>query len=782
MEYGPKVSKEDRELLEEAKRNLKLCLDAEDGQRKRELEDLAFQVGENQWDDAAKKARQGSTDVGDPPQRPMLSIPKLNQPMQQIDAQYRTAHLGVNVHPRNEHADKENAQVRQDLYRRIEQDSGADGVRWWAYDRAKKCGAGAYRIVAEWDDDTPDPLDQRIAIRRIYDQSMVLFDPACERADKMDGRFAFVLMWIPLEIFKDNWADASEDYEETFGEIELTEPHWVRTDGEKRAVLVAEYLRKVETDKRKYVTFVDGSTGYEDEAGGREVDAAGPSRVMSKTRVEIVRVTACEALERTWWGGKHIPLVPTLGNELQPWDKERRREGVIRPAKNAAQGYNYAVTNAIETVALQPKAPVVGYEGQFEGHEAKWDSVNTRNWSYLEVRPVTIDGKPAPFPQRMQMDTSGLLASVQLAQQFDQDIQASTGVQETAYGRDRKQRSGIAIERLQEQTEAGTSVYLYNMATYSLPCEATIILDALAYYYDRPGRIAQVLDAEDRSRPVMLNAPFTMGADGMPQRVDPMQQPMPEGVKEFNLRDGKGAYGVSVTIGKSYTSRLQQGSEQIGQVIQADPSLMMAFGDIWAGFLDVPGAPEIRDRLLKLIEQAHPGLTKKDGQETPEQLRAQLQGAAGKIQQLEQMLQQASQAMQTDQAKQRATMEKAALDNRTKERVALASDATDVRITQMEGQIKLLVEQMKLAEAARQREHERAMGRVDFARDRIAAAEGAEATERAEGREDERVERGADREDARSRDQGERDAAQADADRQAAMEQARLKRPTEGAE
>ena len=747
----------DQALLDEIQRNLKYAWEAESEQRQRELADLEFRV--EQWDEDAKRARQGSQSDGAPPARPMLQIPKLEQPLAQIDAQYRNAHLGVQVHPRNELSSKETAQVLQDLYRRIEQDSGADGVRWWAYDRAKQCGSGAYRIVAEYDDDTTDPFDQKLSIRRIYDQSLVFFDPSCERADRLDGRFAFILTWIPVESFKEQWPNAEVDYadEATFNDLDIgqiQEPRWVRQDGKRRGVLVAEYYRRVQNE-RNYVTFQDGSHGYEDEAGKRVPNAEGPSRKRSTWNVEIYHATAFELLASSVWGGRHIPLVPTVGKELQPWDGERRHEGVIRMAKDAVQGYNYSVTSAIEAVSGAPRAPIVGFAGQFEGHEAKWDTINTRLWSYLEVNPVTVDGKPAPFPQRMQVDMGALAAAMQLAQQFDQDVQSSTGVFDPAMGRlSKKERSGIAIERLQAQTESGTSVYLYNMATYTLPAEATIILDVIPYYYDRPGRVAQVLDAEDRTRPVMLGAPFRMDDQtGMPMRAEGWEpgMPAPEGSKFYDF--SKGAYGVQVTIGKSFASRQQQGGEQLGQVIQSDPALMMAFGDIWARFLDIPGSPEIAERLLKLIEKAHPGLTKKEGeQETPTQLKARLQAQEGQLQQMQQMLQQATQTLETKAAEQKAMLAKTEMDNSARQAMTEQNNQTKLLLERMAEQSALVIEMLKQRGKIEELKHDKALARVNFARGEVDAIHG-----------DEREDMAMDREDERS--EAERARAQADGDR-----------------
>ena len=90
-----KQSKELRELLDKSKRQFKLATEAIERQRERELEDLEFQVEENQWTPEARKLREGGDLY---PARPMLSISQLVQPLQLIANQASNSDLGVEIH------------------------------------------------------------------------------------------------------------------------------------------------------------------------------------------------------------------------------------------------------------------------------------------------------------------------------------------------------------------------------------------------------------------------------------------------------------------------------------------------------------------------------------------------------------------------------------------------------------------------------------------------------------------------------------------------------------
>src|SRR6185295_18012561 len=119
-----------------------------------------------------RDSRKGATIAGVTlPERPMLSIPSLDQPIQLVLNQEKAAHLGVQIHPLSEDADDDTAEVLQGLYRRIEVDSRANLARSFAFQRGVKAGTGEYEVTTEYDDDSAETKDQRIVIKRILHQS-----------------------------------------------------------------------------------------------------------------------------------------------------------------------------------------------------------------------------------------------------------------------------------------------------------------------------------------------------------------------------------------------------------------------------------------------------------------------------------------------------------------------------------------------------------------------------------------------------------------------------------
>lgn len=699
-------------VVEAALRFLKHAKATSQKQRERERNALRFQVPEHQWDDDARAARGKTTIDGvEIPGRPILSIPKLNQPIQLILNQEKSAHLGVNVSPLNEDATDETAEVIRDLYRREEQRSRAGLARSWGFDRAVKAGFGCYRINTVFDDESSNPFDQRITWQRILYQDAVYFDPSAEEPDWSDGQEALVGSFMRASVYKRSYpkSQLAQSAEGELAEVFENAPDWVQIaeeDGKEHAYLVAEYFRKEYTPK-VWVVLDNGSFSYEDEIpDGRSVHPdpkVGKRREIQVPTVVWSKINALEELETEELNGKYIPLIPVVGIELQPFDAERRWQGLIEPAMDGQKMFNYAASNAIETAALEPRARYHIYEGQDEGYEEMWQQANIRNFPLLKTKIVQLPGGSiAPPPTLLQTDTSKLAMSMQLLQEADNFIQASTSTFDPSLGRlPTKDRSGKAILALQEQSDAGNSHFLHNLATVTLPYEAKVVLDLMGKIYDRPGRVAQLLDGEDTERTVMLNAPFTVdpktkrpkrvqcpGPNGHMQFAECGDSRVPGDAKTYDLR--KGAYGHAVTIGKSWQTRLQQGEAEIGQILQSNPGLMPLVGPTYFKFRDFPGSKEIAELLKKMRAQQYPFLEQKEGEQDPQQAQAQLQQMQQQMQMLQQQLQQAGQIIQTKQIEQGAKVE-------GEKAKALAT----VEIEKAKGQLAVELQRMKDATAIR---------------------------------------------------------------------------------
>src|SRR4029450_1406474 len=212
----------------------------------------------------------------------------------------------------------------------------------------------------------------------------------------------------------------------------------------------------------------------------------------------------------------------------RPPDKGNRRWlGGGGNAKGAVRLTNYAASGAIEMAALEPKAPFQLDPLQIEGYEEFWKNSNKMNFPYLPSHHQR-EGQMFERPARTQVDASRMGPSMQLLSMGRDFVRTATGLHAPALGENTPaHRSGRAIANLQEQSIAGTSVYLANEAPGSLPYEALVILDLIPRIYDRPGRLARICDENyENSSLVMLNAPHIPGQKT--QRPQPLPYDTPD--------------------------------------------------------------------------------------------------------------------------------------------------------------------------------------------------------------------------------------------------------------
>jgi hypothetical protein len=210
-----------------------------------------------------------------------------------------------------------------------------------------------------------------------------------------------------------------------------------------------------------------------------------------------------------------------------------------------------------------------------------------------------------------------------------------------------------------------------------------------------------------------------MPPQGPPGAGGPPQRPVgPPPVKHYDLR--KGVYSVAISIGKTRQSALQEGAEEIGQMLQAMPNLGPIILPTYLKFRDFPGAKELGELLTKVRDKQFPGLEGdgEDGQPTVQQAQAETAQLKQQLEQLGAQMQAAVKAIETEQVKQQAMLQKAQLetqaglqkaqlDNEAKVRVAEVKAESDQNLVQMKAMLEQLLQSQKIAHDTVQGEEDR---------------------------------------------------------------------------
>lgn len=537
----------------------------------------------------------------------------------------------IKVLPVDDKSDIEMADVFNGVIRHIEYTSDADVAYDTACENQVTYGEGYLRILTEYCDDTS--FDQEIKIGRIRNSFSVYMDPMIQDPAGADARWCFITDDMTKDEYERAYPKASPVSTLTargIGDSSINQ--WIS----ETTVRVAEYFY-IECEKATLNLYPGNQTALtgtpEDSLLRAMFGKPLRSRQSDRERVKWCKTNGYEILEESEWAGSFIPVVRVVGNEFEV-DGQLYVSGLVRNAKDAQRMYNYWCSQEAEMLALAPKAPFIGYGGQFEGYEQQWKTANTQNWPYLEVNPDVTDGQGAvlPLPQRAQppMASSGLLQAKAGA---SEDIKSTTGQYNASLGMTSNERSGKAIIARQRESDVGTYHYADNLAR-AVRHIGRQLVDLIPKIYDT-ARVARILGEDGEPSTVKMN----------PDQEEPVKKIMgPGGVvvdKIYNPRVGK--YDVRVITGPGYATKRQEALESMAQLLQGNPQLWQVAGDLFVKNMDWPGAQDLAKRLQKMLD---PKVMADEDNPALVAANQQMEAMNAEMQQMFKMLQNVQQSME----------------------------------------------------------------------------------------------------------------------------------------
>lgn len=632
---GANKPNDKKDMLATMRSRFTMAVSAYSESREDELDDLRFEAGspDNQWQwPADVLATRGSVQGQTINARPCLTINKLPQHVHQVTNEQRQNRPSVKVIPVDDNADVEVAEIFEGVIRHIEYISDADVAYDTACENQVTYGEGYIRVLTKYCDD--NSFDQDLYIGRIRNSFSVYMDPTIQDPCGSDAEWCFVTEDMTKAEYERQFPDAapvSSMMQQGVGDSSLSQ--WLTEN----TVRIAEYFYYEHTPT-KLNLYQGNMSAVEGSRDDKELKALGlkplKSRMADVKRVKWLKTNGFEVLEEQEWAGKFIPVIRVVGNEYEV-DGRLYVSGLIRNAKDAQRMYNYWVSQEAEMLALAPKAPFIGYGGQFEGYEQQWKTANTTNWPYLEVNPDVTDGAGAvlPLPQRAQppMASSGLLQAKAGA---SDDIKSSTGQYDSSLGATSNERSGRAILAREKQGDTGTYHYVDNLARAIRHCGRQLV-DMIPKIYDTE-RIARIIGIDGEVKRAKIN----------PSQAEPVKKIVDESgiVIEKIYNPSVGKYDVCVSTGPSYMTKRQESLDAMSQLLQGNPQLWQVAGDLFVKNMDWPGAQEMAKRFAKTID---PKLLS-DADEDPalQAAQQQLEAMGQELDQLHGMLQNVSKSME----------------------------------------------------------------------------------------------------------------------------------------
>jgi len=607
-----KVPARDEDKMATMRHRLKMAQSAYSDSREDELDDLRFMAGspDNQWQwPADVLATRGSVQGQTINARPCLTINKLPQHVRQVTNEQRQNRPSGKVIPADDNADVQVAEIFNGVVRHIEYMSDADVAYDTACDNQVTYGEGYIRLLTEYCND--ETFDQDIRIARVRNSFSVYMDPTIQDPCGADAEWCFVTEDILKEEYERMFPDAtpiSTLYSQGVGDQGISS--WLQED----TIRIAEYFYNT-YEKATLHLYPDNQTAYRGTPQDKQLTAmfGKPirSREVDRKKVMWMKTNGFDVLQEREWAGKWIPVVRVIGNEWEV-DGQMYISGLVRNAKDAQRMYNYWTSQEAEMLALAPKAPFIGYGGQFEGYEMQWKTANTTNWPYLEVNPDVTDGAGAvlPLPQRAPppLPQTGL---IQAKMGAADDIKGTTGQYDASLGMQGNERSGKAILAREKQGDVGTYHYVDNLAR-AIRHITRQIVDMIPKIYDTQ-RIARIIGVDGEVDMVKFN----------PSQAEPVKEIRDQmgALIEKVYNPSVGTYDVMVTTGPGYMTKRQEALDAMSQILQSNPQLWSVAGDLFIKNMDWPGAQEMAARFKKILDPK----VLSEGDQSPEMMAAQQQ-------------------------------------------------------------------------------------------------------------------------------------------------------------
>lgn len=734
----------DTDFLKTARSRFKFADETDTNQRQRERDDLAF-ANREQWPADIRLARQGQQPInGMPaiPSRPTLVIDNTGEPVRQVISEASSSDLGVEITPADDFGDlgiiPDDAEIklREGLVRKIQRESQARGARMWAFDRAVKCGRGYYQILTRY---LPGKTsDQEVYVHRIYNQASVLLDPSHEEPDGSDAKWAFVIVDMLWEDYATAFPKAADGHDNrlagSLGESDwdllgLEYPKWFRDaddtgdkDKKNRSVRVVDYWYTV-SESKSLSTLNDGTSVWTDELPPEDALAFAGLEVIDERDVvtqsiKWAKIDGAQVLEETDWAGPDMPIIQVLGEEIQPYDGERRSEGMIRPMRDPQMGLNFMISRQVEMVGTTPLTPLIADPDAIEGFP-EWEQMNTRVVPYGRYRSYDDQGRQLREPHRPNADPNLLPVSQSIAL-FSAQIEKTSRVPAARLGDiDPVTRSGKALDRLTSNSKNSTSNFMQNLLR-AVRYEGQIENNLLYPIYGaRPGRLVRILTGKGKSD--------TMLVHDAPEQMTPQDQALRQKASAVAKLTPDATFNINIKLTRDFDTREDEEHAMLGEIFGADPQTFSWYADIWFKTGHGPGAEEMAERAKVMLPPPIQMLiaAKEKGQQPPTPQEMQLHQ---ENEQLKQQLQKAGQIIQTKQVETQTKgtidlqkthmqetfeMQRNQRDNETKLAVAELGAKVDRLSLFLEERGRLGVQMADANEADAQRQHEVGMAHAD---------------------------------------------------------------------
>ncbi len=612
--------------------------------------------------------------------RPALAPDEIGQYLNQTGNDVRQNKRSIKATPIGNGANKQTAEFIQGRIRQLEYRSNAQReVYSPIFEDALQRSYGFGRFVAQRVSDTSRNMELRI--EAFPNPDVVLVDPdgAMLSPDCSKIQWAFILdASRTRKVFKREFGDDAEvtDFTE---EHEKVAPDWIKGEH----VTLAEYWI-VEQARRRVVFLTDNPALGIFEHKLPVPLPAGDARIDYEHWVDVPYV--CQYLtngiellakkganKRTPWPGKSIPIFSCFGKALYMSNAEGTKcelMSMVRPMRQPVMYYSYIRSCQAEVVGGVTRTQWVGYEGQFRGHEDEWAKAAHEPVPYSVVKATTPDTGATVLPLPVKQNWDPPIQNLEvLAEGARRSVQASTGVSPLPTDAQRvNQKSGKALDRIEASGQKG-SYHFVDHLDGMITRVGQMAAELIPHYDDTMGEVT-VRNFKD---------------EPIQQKINDPNDPKSVMVSSDHLHD------ITISVGP-YEADEREASSDFADTIITNAPLMQSVGpqkaaELTAAAIRLKGVGPIGDEMAEIISPKPP----EPGQPPTPQMLQQQQAQAQALQQENGQL---KQAIETDQAKQQATIDKAHIDAASREKIREMELAFERYKLQVDSETKMTVAEL----------------------------------------------------------------------------------------
>lgn len=675
-----------------------------------------YEYGRNAWQDIRKE---GATDMqfvaGDPwdandkeqrKNRPTIAPEEMGQYFNQVINHLWSNPRGMQFAPVGRGASEKGARFYQNKAREIEYRSHAKIAYTTAAADAIQRSYGYVRLLTKHA--SPYTSNQEIWIEAVPDPDMVEPDYDAKRPDSSDMQYCFVKEWRDQKEFKRQFRKAKVT---NFGEWTTRQPSWVSGD----KILIAEYWA-ISTRPRTLLLVQPMAP-----EGQQRLVTPGPqqqpmpvevfedeipqgARVLRELRkvdypkVKMYLTNGLEILHEQDWAGKYIPIVSCYGKVLYvPTGGETKRVmlSMTRFGRAPWKAYCYAASQELEVLSMVPKAPFLVPKGTFAGPLgiAVQESMHQPK-AFLEYddQPNGQGGNRNPPPQHADYPAGQHLQALEIVKEgFRRSIQSAMGSNFLpTEALKRNQKSGVALERIEQAASTGTFHFVNNYEDM-IRQVGVIIEDLIEQVHDFSGETG-IMEADGTAKSVAIN-------DG--------------GEESF---DTKGDHLVTVSTGPSSDSEREAVQEFTDSIVSNLPVIAQVAGSKAAAAVLARsirlrnGGPEL-DQLADILEPAE-YKAKEDGEKPPS---PEVIALKGEIEQLKGVLQEAAQEKEAKTVEQQGKLAIVQTQEQAETQRERESLAVTAQIAEVNAILKRMELMLKASEGQKDRAHDVGLAQADAA-------------------------------------------------------------------